>query len=395
MTYLLQRTDEPGGTDASGAARHGHRQRRSGFRARLTDHVALAVGTTQGLFMVSDGMPDGPFFKGSHVPAFLQLGNRYYVATIDPLVGPTLRTSDDGGESWSDLGATPIGLPADFGEQLVQICQLQADYSAPAAASDVPGVFAGVEPAALFRSSDGIRFELVRGLWDHPDRPRWKAGGGGLVLHTVLTHRDRRGRITVAIANGGIYRSDDDGDTWHPRISGMAEPRGHEGSQARLPGVHKLAFDAAGPDTLFAQTDTGIYRTENAGDSWVRVGRSGEAGGVASDFGFPVVGHPVEPGTAFVFPLESEEYPCSPGGRPRVYRTTDGGARWGALGTGLPHQNAHVTVLGDAFTVGDGAPYPLAFGTKAGELFASLDQGDNWRLIASELPPVLCVRVLE
>jgi hypothetical protein len=345
MTYLLQRTDEPGETDASGAARHGHRQRRSGFRARLTDHVALAVGTTQGLFMVSDGMPDGPFFKGSGIPAFLQLGNRYFIATIDPLIGATLRTSDDGGESWSDPGAMAIALPADSGEQLVQICQLQADYSTPAAAGGVPGVFAGVEPAALFRSSDGVSFELVRGLWDHPDRPRWKAGSRGPVLHTVLTHRDRPGRITVAIANGGIYRSDDDGETWHPRNSGMAEPKRHKASKARLPGVHKLAFDAAGPDTLFAQTDTGIYRTENAGDSWVGVGRSGEAGDVVSDFGFPVAGHPVE--------------------------------------------------LGDAFTVGDGAPYPLAFGTKAGELFGSLDQGENWRLITSELPPVLCVRVLE
>jgi hypothetical protein len=355
----------------------------------------VAVGTTQGLFMVSDGMPDGPFFKGSFIPAFLQLGNRYYASVVDPVIGPVLRMSDDGGQSWSEPQATAIGFPPETGEQLVQVCQLQADRSVSRSTSDEPAVLAGVEPAALFRSSDGVTFELVRGLWDHPDRPAWKAGQGGLVLHTVLTHPDRLGRIIVAIADGGVYRSDDGGDTWQSKNSGMTLRSGTNGLPGDGFGVHKLAFDASGPDQLFAQTDTGIYRTEDAGESWVPVGRSGEDSGVASDFGFPVVGHPVDPGTAFVFPLESDSYPCSPGGRPRVYRTMDGGTRWGVLSSGLPPQNAHVTVLRDAFTVGDSAPYPLAFGTKAGELFASLDQGDNWRLVASELPPVLCVRVLE
>jgi hypothetical protein len=395
MTYLLQRTDEGGIISEAGATRHPHRARRSGFRARLTDHVAVAVGTAQGLFLVSDGIPDGPFFKGSYVPAFLQAGNRYYTATIDPIIGPTLCMSEDGGQRWSEPGAMHLAFPPETKTQLMQIWQLQADHSSPASPAGDLGLFAGVQPAALFRSRDGISFELVRGLWDHPDRKAWAKRGQAPALHTILTHHERPGRIIVAIASGGVYRSDDDGDTWHSKNVGIAAAGGTDGPSGLGRGVHKLAFDAAGPDALFAQTDSGVYRTEDAGESWVAVGRSGEASGLASDFGFPVVGHPVEPGTAFLFPLESDAYPCSPGGRPRVYRTTDSGAHWGALGAGLPHQNAHVTVLGDAFTVGDGAPYPLAFGTKGGELFASLDQGDNWRLVASELPPVLCVRVLE
>jgi hypothetical protein len=361
----------------------------------LTDHVAVAVGTTQGLFMVSEGVPDGPFFEGHHVPAFLQLGRRYYVATTDPAIGPTLQMSDDGGQSWSEPGAIRIAFPPDTGEQLSRICHLQRDRSSPPSPSGELGLFAGVEPAALFRARDGVTFELVRGLWDHPDRPTWTSGAGGLALHTVLTHSDRPGRITVAIANGGVYRSDDGGDTWQSKSSGIAVRGGRTRSSDCGPAVHKLAFDASGPDVLFAQTATGIYRTKDAGDSWVRVGRSGRANGQASDFGFPVAGHPVEEGTAFVFPLEPDSSPSSPGWRPRVHRTTHAGALWGMLGARRPKKSAPVKVLGDAFTVGDGAPYPLAFGTETGELVASLDFGENWRLVVSELPPVLCVRFLE
>jgi photosystem II stability/assembly factor-like uncharacterized protein len=210
----------------------------------------------------------------------------------------------------------------------------------------------------------------------------------------VLTHPARPGRIIVVIRNGGVYRSDNSGETWQARNVGLGM-QSDDCNQLPTRQVYKVAFDAFGPDALFAQTDSGTYRSEDGGESWRRVGRSGEVDGLASDFGFPVVGHPVEAGTAYVFPLESEASPCNPGGRPRVYRTTDGGARWGMLGDGLPYENAHVTVLGDAFTIGEAAPYALVLGTKAGELFASLDQGDRWRLVTAELPPVLCVRVLE
>jgi hypothetical protein len=369
-----------------------HVPRLSGFRARLTDHVAVAVGTTQGLFMVRGGRPHGPLFSESTVPAFLQLGNRYYVATIDPGIGPTLQMSDDGGLSWSEPGAVAIAFPPETGEQLVQIRQLEMDRSSPTSSSSAFGLFAGVAPAALLRSRDGVTFELVHGLWDHPDRPAW---GVGAVVHTVLSHRDRPGRITVAIANGGVYRSDDSGDTWQAKSSGMGVRSGHDHSSGVAPRLYKLAFDSSGPDVLLAQTDIGIYRSEDAGDSWVRVGRPGKASGVASKFGFPVVGHSVEAGTAFVFPLGSDSYPGTLHGLPSSHRTTGTGTLRGALRARLGKKDAPLTVLDDAFTVGEGPPYPLAFGTQTGELFASVDFGDNWRLVVSELPPVLCVRVLE
>ncbi|MGD0595159.1 MAG: exo-alpha-sialidase [Acidimicrobiales bacterium] len=366
-------------------------QERSSFRARMTDHLPIAVGTTHGLFFVSDGIADGPFFKGSRVPAFLQVGVRYYAATVDPGGRSALQTSDDDGQSWSTQG-TSVTFPDDIGATVAQICQIQPDHASPPSAGR-SALLVGVEPAALFRSSDGTNFELLRGLWNHPDRPVWQAEAGG-GLDTVLTHQDRPGRIIVAIAAGGVYRSDDDGQTWLARNGGIAVRPADVWSGPRRR-VHKLALDAASPDSLFAQTNTGTYHSDNAGDSWTRVGRVEEEDGLASDFGFPVVAHPVEPGTAFVFPLESESYPCSPEGRPRVYRTTDGGAHWGMLDDGLPRENAHVTVLPDAFTIGQSSPYPLVFGTKAGQLFASLDHGDSWRLFAWGLPPVLCLRLLE
>ncbi len=393
---MMQGADELRVSPASETGRHregagGLDLERSSFRARMTDHLPVAVGTTLGLFFVSDGVLDGPYFKGHRVPAFLQVGLRYYAATVDPVGEPALFVSDDDGETWGVSTATTLTFPDDVDAVLGRVCQLQLDLSIPPSPGAQP-VLAGVDPAALFRSSDGITFELVRGLWDLPDRAGWEPPGDR--LHTVLTHADRPGRITVAIGSGGIYRSDDGGETWLAKNGGIAM---HPADDWRGPRrqIYKLAMDAAEPDSLFAQTDTGTYHSENGGDSWRRVSGAGEPDGLPTDFGFAVVCHVVEPNTAYVFPLESEWYPCSPEGRPRVYRTTDSGGRWVMLGDGLSSEHAHTTVVSDAFAIGHTSPYPLVFGTRAGQLFASLDRGQSWRLVSSGLPPVLCVRVLD
>ncbi len=373
------------------------RRGRPGFRARLTDHLAIAVGTTQGLFIVSVGMPDGPFFKGCVVSAFAQVGSDYLVATAVKGGRPRVWSSSDAGATWNGGDTASLELPEPAGP-VTRVCQLQPNLSVPPATlgGHTP-ILAGVEPAALFRSIDGgLTFRLVRSLYDHPHRPSWYPGPDGLTLHTVLTHPKRPGRIVVGVSNGGVYRSDDGGISWEAKNSGIPVRKNDtlvlaaHGQQ-----VYKLALDASSPDVLWAQTDTGVYRSRDGGDTWHRAGQTGGSSGVASDFGFPVVGHPVDPGTAFVFPLESGSYPFSPGGRCRVYRTTDGGAHWRPLSEGLPTQNAHVTVLGEAFTAGALTPYPLVFGTAAGDLFASVDGGESWRLVVSSLPPVLCVRVLD
>jgi photosystem II stability/assembly factor-like uncharacterized protein len=366
----------------------------SSFRARATDHLAVAVGTTKGLFLVSDSVPDGPLFKGEHVTAFVQVGSRYVVATASPHFGPAIRVSSDAGATWSEPTERAISFPAGSDQALIQVWQLHYDERSKDSGS--PVLFAGVEPAALFRSDDlGETFQLVDGLWTHPHRELWEPGGGGLGLHTVLTHRERPDRILVAISTGGVYRSDDDGVTWTACNTGIKARHLPDPDVAFGQCVHKLAIDAESPDTLWLQNHWGVYRSTDAGDSWEDVGQMTAAGGLPSDFGFPIVAHPVEPQTAYVFPLESDLYRASPGGRCAIYRTSDGGASWEQLGEGLPSAHAHLTVLRDALTIGDAPPYPLAFGTRTGQVYASADGGDRWRLFADHLPPVLCVRIID
>jgi photosystem II stability/assembly factor-like uncharacterized protein len=247
-----------------------------------------------------------------------------------------------------------------------------------------------VEPAALFRSDDGGEtFQLVEGLWNHPHRPRWTPGGGGLCLHTVLPHPTDPERIWVAISTGGVYRSDDGGGSWQPRNQGvraqfLPEPdRYPEFGQC----VHKIDLAAGRPDRLYLQNHWGLYRSDDAGDSWVDV-----ANGVPSDFGFPVVAHPADPEAAYVIPLTSDEFRCTPDARMQVFRTRDAGGSWEPLGDGLPQRDAYLTVLRDGFASDGMDPAGLYFGTRTGELFGSTDGGESWRMLAEWLPPVTCVK---
>jgi hypothetical protein len=367
---------------------------RAGFRARVTDHLAVAVGTTKGLFLVSDGVPDGPWFKGQEVPAFTQVepGELYLAATTDPRYGTSIQVSEDGAVSWRTPAGRPIAFPDDTPATLQRVWQLHVIHPG---AGVKPIVLAGTDPAALFVSRDlGESFSLIRPLWDHPHREKWEPGGGGLALHTIVTHPERPGRIIVGISAGGVYRSDDSGATWEPKNDGIAASHLPEVHPAFGQCVHKIATDAESPDMLWLQSHGGVYRSTDAGDHWTDVGRPGEVGGLPADFGFPIVTHPTAPRTAFVFPLESAEYRCSPQGACRVYRTEDGGASWEPLTSGLPQVAAHITVLRDAFDAGANPPYPLVFGTRTGQIYASGDGGGTWRLFADHLPPILCVRVL-
>jgi hypothetical protein len=364
----------------------------SKFRARAVDHLALAVGTTKGLFFVSDSAVDGPLLAGEAVGAFAQLPGRFLAGSTGTGSGPTVRGSDDGGVSWDELGAIPATLPADGGTAPVAVWQLHVDRRPDAEGT----IWAGLDPAALLRSDDrGDSFELVRGLFEHPDRPTWEPGRCGLALHSVLTHPQRPARVVVAISAAGIYRSDDGGDNWVASNDGIEAQAPPDPSPGVGRCVHKLAVDALNPDVLWAQTHSGVYRTADAGEHWEPAGHVGEANGLPSDFGFPVLSHPAEPETAYVVPLESDIFRCTPQGRCCVYRTTDGGFSWEALADGLPGTNAYLTVLRDAFAIGSEPPYPLVFGSKSGHVFASMDSGESWRLVASYLPPILCVRVLD
>ncbi len=361
----------------------------------MASAVLVLVGTAKGAFVLrSDAarrefQVSGPHLAGWQVSAFAFDGRhgrcRLLAGARSALWGAFVYWSDDLGATWSEPEQATLAFPADTGATLQQVWQLET------AGPDEPDVvYAGVEPAALFRSDDaGQTFSLVRGLWDHPHRPCWQPGGGGLCLHTILVDpRDPR-RIHVAISTGGVYRSEDRGERWQPRNVGIRadflpeDQRYPEFGQC----VHKVGRDAADPDRLYLQNHFGLYRSDDGGDTWWDV-----ADGIPSDFGFPLVAHPRRPNTAYVIPLQSDAARWTVDGACRVYRTRTAGASWEPLGEGLPGAGAYLTVLRDAFAADSLDPAGLYFGTRTGQLFGSTDEGGRWRLLLDYLPPILCVK---
>jgi photosystem II stability/assembly factor-like uncharacterized protein len=355
--------------------------------------VLLMVGTTKGAFLFRGGADrrdfeaSGPHFPGEQIYALAYDGRagrrRVLAATESSHWGAVVRSSDDLGRTWTDPAEGNVRFPEGSGAALTRVWQLQ-----PAGDGLPDTVYAGTEPAALFRSDDGGQtFGLVRELWDHPHRSRWEPGGGGQCLHTVVPDHADPDRVWVAISTGGVYRTDDGGASWQARNHGVRAEF--------LPGpdpefgqcVHKIAQAGGRPDTLYMQNHGGLYRSDDGADSWTDI-----ANGVPSDFGFPIVAHPHDPDTAYAIPLESSMFRCTPEARVCVYRTKDTGASWEPLGEGLPQRDAYLTVLRDGFASDGMDPAGLYFGTRTGQVFASADEGERWRLLAEWLPPVLCVK---
>jgi hypothetical protein len=357
--------------------------------------VVVLVGTMKGAFLLrSDASREafemaGPWFQGEPVYSLAyddRAGRRRLLAgSASWHWGPNLRVSDDFGETWTNPDAIPIRFPEDTGLELKQIWQIAIGRN-----GDPDRLWCGVEPAALFESRDaGESWSLVRGLFDHPHRPLWQPGGGGLCLHTIVPDAEASDRLLVAISTGGVYRSEDGGATWKARNEGIRaeflpeENRYPEFGQC----VHKIASHPSRPERLFLQNHWGLYRSEDYGDTWHDV-----AHGVPSDFGFAMETHPHAPETVFIVPLESDVFRCTPDARLRVYRTRDAGESWEPLTRGLPQENAFETVLRDGLDTDSCPAAGVYFGTRSGKLFASRDDGDSWRLLEDGLPPILCVR---
>jgi photosystem II stability/assembly factor-like uncharacterized protein len=349
--------------------------------------VLLLVGTTKGMFMVDQHGLKGPFHEGSSVPsvAYDPRRKRVLAGASSFFWGTGVVSSDDFGATWFQPETPNLQFPDDTEAKMVAAWQIM-----PAGRDEPDVVYAGVEPAAIFRSEDGGKtFELLRGLWDHPHRATWQPGGGGLCLHTiVLDPRDPR-NLLVAISTGGVYRSEDGGQNWRPSNSGVRAQFNPEDQRYPEYGqcVHKVARDAIQPDTLFLQNHWGLYRSDDNGSSWNDI-----ANGVPTDFGFPMVTHPHQAGTAYIIPLGSEMRRWTVDEKCRVYRTTDRGTSWQPMTEGLPQKDAYVTVLRDGFCSDALQPAGLYFGTRGGEIYASTDDGQSWEVVAEHLPPVMCVR---
>jgi photosystem II stability/assembly factor-like uncharacterized protein len=307
-----------------------------------------------------------------------------FIGSVSNHWGPVLRRSDDLGATWTEDEQAALRFPDGTDASLARIWQL-----APGPVDQPDVLYAGVEPAALFKSTDGGRtFQLNQALWDHPHRPQWQPGGGGLCMHTVLVHPDDPDRLLVAASAVGVYKSDDGGKSWRASNSGIVPGFLPEGTDLEFGQcVHKVARDASDPDRLYLQHHGGIYRSDDGGDSWQEM--TSIAG---MDFGFPVVAHPTKPDTAYLLPLESDGFRCTPDGHCVVWRTDDAGKSWRPLTNGLPQEDSYLTILRDGFTTDGLDPAGLYFGTRTGTVYASSDDGDSWRLLAENLPPVMSVR---
>jgi len=351
----------------------------------------LLVGTMKGIFLLrSSGRQRwdvaGPYFHGQPAYALAydsRAGRHRLWVSNCGIWGAFLRSSDDYGRSWTNPTEAPIRFPADSGAALKNIWQI-----CPGRPSEPDVIYCGVEPAALYESrDDGETWSLVRGLFDHPHRPRWMPGGGGLTLHTIVLDPEDPQRMYVAISAGGVYATEDGGRTWQARNRGIRVVHAPEKYPEFGQCVHKLVMHPARPDRLFLQNHWGLYRSDNRGESWQDI-----ANGVPSDFGFAMALHPQNPDWVYIVPMESDEFRCTPEGRLRVYRTRNAGESWEALTRGLPHKGAYETVLRDALTTDTLDPAGIYFGTRSGQIYGSTDAGRIWKKILEGLPAVVSVK---
>ncbi|HEX5985876.1 MAG TPA: exo-alpha-sialidase [Nocardioides sp.] len=348
----------------------------------------VMIGTRKGLWLArsedrESWQLEGPLFDMEDVYSCsidTRGGSvRLFAGPSSSWVGPRLMHSDDLGETWQE---GKIGFPEDTGTSLERVWQVQ-----PGAGDHT--VWAGTEPGAVFKSDDrGETFELVRGLWDHPHRPEWGAGYGGQAFHTIIPHPTEPDRLTCAISSGGVYATTDGGKTWEPHNTGVKAEFLPEDNQYPEFGqcVHKIARHPERPDRMFMQNHGGVYRSDDGGTTWQSI-----EDGLPANFGFPVVVHPHDPDTVYVFPLGGSggRYPVD--GVAKVWRSKDAGETWEPLHDGLPDQ-WFVGVMRDALTTDQHDPAGIYFGGRNGSVWASTDEGATWKQIAANLPDVMSVR---
>ena len=355
--------------------------------------VILLVGTLKGAFVLrSNGARKkwevgGPYSIGSPVYAMAfdqrQGRQRLWWSQQSFRWGTVLCSSDDFGKTSTEPETYSVKFPPESELTLKNIWQIS--LGAPEAPDTL---FCGVEPSALFESRDaGATWTPVQSLLDHPHRPKWTPGGGGMCLHTILPDPIDPRRMMIAMSTGGAYRTDDGGVTWQARNHGVRAEFFPDKYPEFGQCVHKIVQHPAQPQRLFLQNHWGLYRSDDAGNSWKDI-----ANGVPSDFGFCMAIHPHDPDTVFIVPIESDEYRCTPEGKLRVYRTRNAGESWEPLTRGLPQKNALETIVRDAMATDTCDPAGIYFGTRSGKVYGSNDEGKSWRTILEGLPAVVCVR---
>lgn len=352
--------------------------------------VTLLVGTKKGLYVYrSDAdrgkwTAEGPHFAGQPIYNALldeRDGQTMYAGVNATWGGPRIEVSRDGGRTWK-TSANPA-FPEDTGLTFKRTWHFEAG-----AASQPDVVWAGVEPAALFRSDDrGESWTLVRSLQDHPTRTKWEAGNGGLCLHSIAIDPADPARMTVAISAAGIFHTIDGGATWETRLTGMV-PFGGEAPDAQYPELnqcpHRVFTHPRRSGTMFLRSHQRVYWWDEGAERW-----QDRTEGLPSIFGFAAAIHPHDPDSGYVIPLDEETRLADPPGI-AVYATRDRGKTWERRDRGLP-AGAQLEVLRAGMCTDRLEPAGVYFGSTNGEVWASRDEGRTWEHVAAHLPRVYSV----
>ena len=386
--------------------------------------VRVLVGTRKGAFLLTaDGKRkkwdvSGPHFSGweiYHLKGSPVDPNRIYASQSSGWFGQIIQRSSDGGKTWEQPGTkpgepttTPEGMPK--GESNKFVYDISAKTGKPLTThmwydgkphpwefkrvwhlepslTDPDTVYAGIEDAALFRTTDGAQtWNELPGLRGHASGAKWQPGAGGMCLHTILLDPSNPRRIFIAISAAGAFRTDDGGKTWKPINRGLKSQYIPDPTAEVGHCVHRIAMHPSRPDVLFMQKHWDVMRSDDAGDSWQEV-----SGNLPTDFGFVIDVHAHEPETVYVVPIKSDAEHYVHEGKMRVFRSRTGGNEWEALTKGLPQANCYVNVLRDAMAVDSLDKCGVYFGTTGGQVYGSANAGNSWAPIAEYLPPVLSV----
>ena len=388
--------------------------------------VRVLVGTRKGAFILtSDGTRKQWDFSGLHFAGWEMYHlkgspvepNRIYASQTSSWFGQIIQRSDDGGKTWHQPGTppgkpttTPDGMPKGESNKFVydtspetgkpltthqhydgtqRPWEFKRVWHLEPSLTDPDTVYAGIEDAALFRSSDGGQtWQELSGLRDVKGS-LWQPGAGGMCLHTIVQDPTNPLRIYIAISAAGTFRTDDGGKTWRAINRGLKSKYELPDPDAEVGHcVHRIAMHPARPNVLFMQKHWDVMRSDDAGESWHEI-----SGNLPTDFGFPIDVHAHQPETVYVVPIKSDSEHFPPDGKLRVYRSRTGGNEWEALTNGLPQRDCYVNVLRDAMAVDSLDPCGIYFGTSGGQVYGSANAGDSWTAIVRDLPPVLSVEV--